>query len=113
MINPTYKFALTQDPIYATRGIENSRLVRVLEIMLFGIPIKLGDYFYELVETEAGGFCPIAIINDKDRLVQGMPDMSLMLFSELLAQIPDEEYDKWVLDYSFSRAMMDTFCNKR
>ncbi len=113
MINPTYKAALTKEPIYATRGITNSRLVKVLEIMLYGIPIKLGNYVYELVETEDGGFAPVIIINEEERLVMGQPDMSLMTFSGLVAKMDDEKYEKWVTEYAFSKTLMETFCKKR
>ena len=113
MINPTYKMALTKDPVYATRGIEKSRLAKVIEIMLYGVPVKLGDYSYELVELENGGFCPMIIINEEDRLVQGMPDMSLADFSGLVAQMDDEAYDKWVTEYAFSKTLMETMFKKR
>ena len=93
MINPAYKFALTKDTIFATRGIRDSRIVKVLDLMLYGCPIKLGDYVYELAETEVGGFMPIAIINDEDRLIQGMPDLSFMDFSDMVAEMPDEEFE--------------------
>jgi len=113
LINPVYKTVLTKDTVYATRGIVTSRLAKVIEIMLYGIPIKLGDHVYELVETEEGGFIPVIVINEEERLIQGMADMSLQHFSELIAQIPKEEYDKWVTDYAFSKTLMETFCKKR
>jgi len=113
VINPVYKTALTKDTVYATRGIVHSRLPKVLEIMLYGIPIKLGDYVYELVETEDDGFFPVIIINEEERLIQGLPDMTLQHFSELLAKMPEKEYDKWVTEYAFSKTLMETFCKKR
>jgi len=112
LINPAYKFALTKDPVYATRGVKH-RITKVLEIMLYGIPIKLGDYVYELAETEDGGIAPFVIINEEERLIQGMPDMSLMTFSELIAKMPQEEYDNWVTEYAFSKTLMETMFKKR
>jgi len=113
LINPVYKTALTKDTVYATRGIVKSRLAKVIEIMLYGIPIKLEDYVYELVETEEGGFCPVIIINEEERLIQGMPDMTIQHFSELIAKMPEKEYEEWVTSYAFSKTLMETFCKKR
>ncbi len=113
MINPEYKFALTKDKVYATRGVTKSRLVKILEVMLWGIPVKLGDYVYELVETEDGGFAPMVVINEEERLVQGMPDMSLMYFSELVSKLSDKEFDDITRDYAFSRTVTNAFMRGR
>ena len=107
MINPGYKYAITKDPIFATRGIRDSRIVKVLDLMLYGAPIKLGDYAYEMVETDMGGFMPIALINEEERLIQGMPDLSLMDFSLMVAEIPDEEFDAWFAMHDGTRRLCD------
>ena len=107
MINPCYKFALTKDPVYATRGIRDSRFVKVLDLMLYGCPITLDNTVYELVETGYGGFMPIAIINEKERLIQGMHDMTLQDFSELVAEMPNGEFDAWYEMHNSSRKMWD------
>ena len=91
MINPTYKTVLTKEPVYATRGVNDSRFIKVLEIMLYGVPIKLRGNYYELTETEKGGFMPIMMVNPEERLVQGVPDMAVQEFSELVAEIPEEK----------------------
>ena len=107
MINPAYKFALTKDPIFATRCIRDSRIVKVLDLMLYGCPIKLGDYVYEMVETDLGGFMPVEITNEEERLIQGMPHLSLMDFSIMVAAVPDEEFDAWFAMHDGSRKMWD------
>lgn len=112
MINPCYKFALTKDEVHATRGV-NHRITKVLECMLYGIPAKIGDYWYELAETEDGGIAPLIIINDEERLVQGMPDMSLMTFSELVAKMEDKDYEELTNNYAFSKTISETFRKNR
>jgi len=113
MINPSYYFSLSEEPINATRGIRNSRIVKVLELMLYGCPIKLEDYYYELVETDQGGFCPIVIINSENRLIQGMPDTTLKDFSEMVAAMPDKEYNTWVKMHESSMQMWDNISKNK
>jgi hypothetical protein len=109
MMDSEYKFVLTRDPVEATKGISNTRFTKVLEIMLWGFPVRLGNYDYTLVETEDGGFAPVIIINKEERLVQGMPDLSLMYFSELVAKIPDAEYDALLMEYAFSKTLYNKY----
>jgi len=107
MINPGYKFAMSQKKVFATRGIRDSRIAKVFQLMLYGCPIKLEDRVYELVETELGGFIPIVVVDDKDRLVMGLPDMSIQNFSEMIAEMPKEEYEAWVGMHEGAKNMWD------
>lgn len=100
-----FRAVLTKEPIEVIEGEGNHRVVKVLEAILWGLHVELDDYPVRMCESETGGLVPVFVINEGEKLVQGVPELSIAYLSEKVAQMSQEEFDSIAIELSASKAL--------
>lgn len=98
----TFKTILTDEPFEAMTRQTNHRALKILEIILWGHSVRLGNHLVRAFETDEGGFA-LGSVSEKNNTFMGLPDLSLMDFTHWCNLISDEEYEEILTSYAFSR----------
>ncbi len=95
-----YTGVATNEEFEAVHHLKRTKTQTVLSALLLGMEVKLDEYTYRLFEQEGGGYCPGVVQGEK--LICGMPDLTLGAFSAMCERMPEEEFQTMELNYQFN-----------
>jgi hypothetical protein len=85
------------------------RSVKLLEALLWGIDVHLGNFSYRLAEVEHDGFRMMASYPDTDFVI-GIPEFTIEYLSIMASKMTDEEYEKILFKLASSKSLTEHNC---
>lgn len=95
-----YTGVATNEEFEAIHHLKRTNTQTVLSALLLGLEVKLGEHTYRLFEQVGGGYCPGIV--EGERLICGMPDLSLAAFTSMCDKISEDDLLSLHTNYCFN-----------
>ena len=104
-----YYTCMTKEPVELVQGIENHRIVKIIEALLWGITVNINEFKLRLAPAIGGGYTPVIILNEEEKIISGFEDVTFNWLTRYSEMMSDEDYKKMLFDLASSKAIPLSF----